>query len=71
MGLYASGPKSRIYHTVLERGKYTLCGLKVVELKSNVPTEGTGLYILLDTPKNGALCKHCERLAETEFPHSV
>ena len=62
MSLYVSGPARRIYHIVLERGHgYTLCGLKVTTLK----------VILSEKPKNGVLCKHCERLKETELPNSI
>jgi hypothetical protein len=60
MILYISGPGGRIYHIVLERGRaytraYTLCGLKVQSLK-----------VSAEEPKNGVLCKHCERLRERE-----
>jgi hypothetical protein len=65
MSLYAIGPGSRVYHVVLERGSYTLCGLKVSGLKVNLPTRGTGLlYVLPEKPKDRKLCKHCERLKE-------
>ncbi len=58
MILYVSGPAGRIYHIVLERGRaYTLCGLKVKSLK-----------VTAEKPKVGVLCKHCERLRETEPP---
>jgi hypothetical protein len=58
MTLYVSGPAGRIYHIVLERGRaYTLCGLKVKPLK-----------VTAEKPRDGVLCKHCERLRETEPP---
>jgi hypothetical protein len=61
MTLYVSGPGSRVYHIVLERGHaYTLCGLKVTTLK----------VILSEKPMNGVLCKHCDRLRQTESPDS-
>jgi len=63
MGLYAIGPESRVYHLVLERGNYTLCGLRVINLKSKVPTKGLGLYVISEKPKSRVLCEHCERLA--------
>ncbi len=61
MSLYVSGPGGRIYHIVLERSRaYTLCGLRVK----------TSKVILSEKPKNSVLCKHCERLRESESPNS-
>ena len=62
MNSYATGPASRIYHIVVERGAYTLCGLKVISLKGSVPARGSGLYVISEKPRDRALCKHCERL---------
>ncbi len=57
MTLYASG-SNRVYHIVLDRDHaYTLCGLKLHGLK----------VILSELPENGVLCKHCERLRESEL----
>lgn len=57
MTLYVSGPGSRVYHIVLEQGgAYTLCGLAVTNLK----------VVVTEEPKEGLLCKHCERLRENE-----
>jgi len=64
MSLYAFGPESRVYHIVLERGNYTVCGLNlnVINLKSKVPTKGSGRYVVSEKPTDRVLCEHCERL---------
>jgi hypothetical protein len=62
MTLYTGGPANRVYHIVLERGRaYTLCGLKVRATQ----------VIRSEKPRNGVLCKHCERLSKSEPPSSV
>lgn len=62
MPFYVSGPASRIYHIVLERGRaYTLCGLKVKGLR----------VILSRKPKKGSLCQHCERLRKSQLPDAT
>lgn len=61
MILYTSGSASRIYHIVLERNRtQTLCGLRVTNPKA----------VLSEKPSTGELCKHCERLGESELPDS-
>jgi len=64
MNSYATGAASRVYHIVVERGAYTLCGLKVIGLKRSVPARGSGLYVISEEPRDRALCKHCQRLKE-------
>ena len=65
MNSYAAGPARQVYHIVVERGAYTLCGLKVTSLRGTLPAKGSGpLYLLSEQPKDRTLCKHCERLKE-------
>jgi hypothetical protein len=66
MNSYATGPGSRVYHIVVKRGGYTLCGLKVIGLKSVLPDKGSGLlYVVREEPKDRPLCKHCQRLKQS------
>ncbi len=61
--IYAARTYDGPYHVVEPRGDLTLCGLKVSRI-----TEGTGravLHVVKEKPRQGRLCKHCERLATT------
>lgn len=60
--MYASGPDNGIYHLVVRNGMETLCGLRVSRLKSQ-----HSLHLVTDASPI-AICKHCERIKQNEFP---
>ncbi len=66
MNLYATTSGSRVYHLVEGRGSYSLCGLRVTRLDGATQAKGGLLSLVSEKPENRDLCKHCQRLKETD-----